>query len=146
MFSGRDGFLALPDKFLKLGNSGTNGFDILLVKTKSGQKLEDLIPQTGSLTPAQITAIADDIDDIHIGECKQVYVKLNSISGGIPQMSQAWCRNVIERMRFTDNNTDAIKNLGEVLSEVIEERRKTYTRSVMGVHKTQKLICIARIN
>lgn len=117
-----------------------------LIKSKIGKKFEDLIPRTGTITPAQITAIADDIDDIHIGECKQVYVKLNSISGGIPQMSQAWCRDVIRRMRFTDNNTDAIKNFGEVLFEVIEARRKTYARSVMGVHKTQKLICIARIN
>lgn len=119
---------------------------LLLIKTKSGCSLESLIPCTGSLTPAQIRAIADDIDDIHIGECKQVYVKLNSISGGIPQMSQAWCRDVIRRMRFTENNTATIKNLGDVLFEIIERRQQSYTRSVMGVHKTQKLVCIARIN
>ncbi len=120
-------------------------FFCFLIKSKIGKKFEDLIPQTGSLTPAQITAIADDIDDIHIGECKQVYVKLNSITGGIPQISDDWCRNVIARMMRIEN-TDAIKNLGEILFETIERRQKTYTRSVMGVHKTQKLICIARIN
>ncbi len=118
---------------------------LLLIKTKSGRSLESLIPRTGSLTPAQIRAIADDIDDIHIGECKQVYVKLNSISGGIPQISQAWCRDVIIRMQRTEN-TDAIKNLGAVLNQTIEVQQKSYTRSVMGVHKTQKLVCIARIN
>ncbi|KAB7728451.1 hypothetical protein F5984_18950 [Rudanella paleaurantiibacter] len=87
--------------------------------------------------------LADDLDDIHICECKQMTAELSELTDGTAQMSKDWIESRIVRM--VNGSKQSIANLGLLLQEVILRRQANYTKSLLGVHKDQKSICVVRL-
>lgn len=149
IFSGKEGFWGVPETILRVGNN--NGFDGLFLKAKNGLNLLNRIPTDRAIDGREIAAIADDLVDLHICECKQMTAKLSVIERlddvgnevELPQMSQRWVEDVIARMILSSKQ--GTENLGRLLNEVINRRQMAYTKSLMGVHKGEKVVCVVKI-
>jgi hypothetical protein len=132
----------------KIGSN--NGFDLLLLKPKSGigkDLMFSKIPANRAMRQDEIDDFVNDVlHQVHINECKQSPIRLGTLSDGIVQMTDAWIDSVIGRMKSSNDFTKS--NLGNILEQSIgrNTNRSKLTKSVLAVHQTERIICVAKLN